>query len=181
MAFLDKLMGGNSSNGRRPAEGGNDRDYIDLSDDTASEKGGDAGASTLVRFAELRALDDLKQFSSYVYDGSLLVIDFAKVQGDEILLRRLTNELRKLAQDTGGDIAGLGDHHILITPAGVKVDRRKLTAAKGDDDTPTQRMPRTSASAPEPVVSLAPASAPASPSGPPVRTNGGAGRRMASK
>jgi SepF-like predicted cell division protein (DUF552 family) len=181
MAFLDKLIGGNNANGRRPAEGGNDRTYIDLSDFAAAEKTGEGAASTWVRFAELRALDDLKQFSSYVYDGNLLILDFSKVQGDEILLRRLTNELRKLAQDTGGDIAGLGDHHILLTPTGVKVDRKRLTATKGDDAEP-QHVPRTSASppaapAPAPLVAPAPATANA----PPARTNGGTGRRMANK
>ncbi|GEM_PF-43964 len=181
MAFLDKLIGGNSSNGRRPAEGGNDRTYIDLSDYAATEKTGEGAASTYVRFAELRALDDLKQFSSYVYDGNLLILDFSKVQGDEILLRRLTNELRKLAQDTGGDIAGLGDHHILLTPTGVKVDRKRLTANKGDEEEPAH-VPRTSASpAPAPAPMVAPAPAPAPAAAPPVRTNGGVGRRMANK
>jgi len=175
MAFLDKLIGGNSQNGRRAPEGGNERDYIDLSDYAATEKTGEGAASTYVRFAELRALDDLKQFSSYVYDGNLLILDFSKVQGDEILLRRLTNELRKLAQDTGGDLAGLGDHHILLTPTGVKVDRRRLTAVKGEDEAP-QHVPRTSATpAPAPAPIVAPAPAPAAP---PARTNGSVGRRM---
>lgn len=180
MAFLDKLIGGNSQNGRRAPEAGNERDYIDLSDYAATEKTGEGAASTYVRFAELRALDDLKQFSSYVYDGNMLILDFSKVQGDEILLRRLTNELRKLAQDTGGDLAGLGDHHILLTPTGVKVDRRRLTAQKGDDE-PVQHVPRTSAS-PAPAPAPAPVAAPApSPAAPPARTNGSVGRRMASK
>ena len=102
----------------------------------------------------MRQLDDLKQFASHVYDGSMLILDFKAVQGDEILLRRLTNELRKIAQDTGGDIAGLGDHHILLTPSGVKVDRRKLAAPKEEP----AHVPRTG-----------PSSAPGAP---PARANG---------
>ena len=109
-------------------------DWIDLSDYAAHEKVGDAGASTWVRFAEIRQLDDLKKFSTLVYDGSMLVLDFRPVQGDEVTLRRLTNELRKLAQDTGGDLSGLGDHHILVTPAGVKVDRKKILGKETEAD-----------------------------------------------
>lgn len=133
-------------------------DWIDLSDYAANEKVGDAGANTWVRFAEIRQLDDLKRFSALVYDGSMLVLDFRPVQGDEVTLRRLTNELRKLAQDTGGDLAGLGDHHILITPAGVKVDRNKIST-KGQSDEPVAP-PVRSGPAPAPAPAPMP-SAPA--------------------
>lgn len=133
-------------------------DWIDLSDYAANEKVGDAGANTWVRFAEIRQLDDLKRFSALVYDGSMLVLDFRPVQGDEVTLRRLTNELRKLAQDTGGDLAGLGDHHILITPAGVKVDRNKVSAKASADAEPAAPPVR---SGPAPAAAPAPAPAPA--------------------
>lgn len=126
-------------------------DWIDLSDYAANEKIGDAGASTWIRFAEIRQLDDLKRFSALVYDGSMLVLDFRPVQGDEVTLRRLTNELRKLATDTGGDLAGLGDHHIIITPAGIKVDRNKVDMKPAD----------ASAAAPQMRTAYAPAAAPA--------------------
>lgn len=102
-------------------------DYIDLSDyaAAASESG---GASTYLRFAEIRKYDDLKEFAGYVYDGNILVLDFAKVSSDEILLKRVTNDLRKIAADVNGDIAGLGDNMIVVTPGGTKIDRRKMRA-----------------------------------------------------
>ena len=142
-------------------------DWIDLSDYASTEKTGEGGgAHTLVRFAELRALDDLKHFATYVYDGSILILDFSKVQGDEILLRRLTNELRKLATDTGGDLAGLGDHHILLTPTGVKVDRKKLSTKAEAEAEPDAPAPR---AGPAPLPS---------PAAPPSAPGGGKGRRM---
>lgn len=122
MGLVSKLFGDDTS--RRTAS---TTDYIDLSDYAAAERAGDGAASTYVRVAELKSLDDLKHFSSYIYDGNMLILDFRPVQSDEITLRRLTNELRKIAQDIGGDIAGLGDHHILLTPTGIKVDRRKVS------------------------------------------------------
>ncbi|MHB8605195.1 MAG: cell division protein SepF [Thermoplasmatota archaeon] len=107
-------------------------DYIDLSEYQTSGESGPAaatGASTYIRVAEIHKYDDLKEFGGYVYDGNILIIDFKPIAGDEIMLKRVTNDLRKLASDVGGDIAGLGDSSIILTPAGVKVDRRKLRAA----------------------------------------------------
>lgn len=147
-------------------------DWIDLSD-YAADKTGDNSASTWIRFASLKQLDDLKTLSTHVYDGTILILDFAAVQGDEIVLRRLTNELRKIAQDTGGDLAGLGDHHILLTPRGVKVDRNKLSSKPQDtDDAPVMRTNYNQApAAPAPTTMPAAASsAPATPQG--RRTNG---------
>jgi SepF-like predicted cell division protein (DUF552 family) len=172
MGIVSKLFPRDENNAKARPDA--TRDWIDLSDYSASEKTGDASAGTWVRFASLRALDDLKHYSTYVYDGNLLILDFSAVQGDEILLRRLTNELRKIAQDTGGDLAGLGDHHILLTPAGVKVDRKRLSVkAEGEDA--EANVPRTAFSpppaAPAPVASPPPAPA-AAPGGATV------GRRM---
>jgi SepF-like predicted cell division protein (DUF552 family) len=180
MSIVKKLFGEDAGNGRSKATAGHERDYIDLSDYAAAEKtGGEPAASTYIKFAQVRALDDLKHFASIVYDGNMLVLDIKAVQGDEILLRRLSNELRKLASDTGGDIAGLGDHHILLTPTGVKVDRRTLTVNKEtgemSEGSPARAPPApTPAPTPAaPTVSVAPAP---SPGGMPSRTNGSRGR-----
>lgn len=137
MGIVSKLFGEDSSNARRQAAAPSD--YIDLSDYAATEKPGEASAATYIRVAELKALDDLKHFSSYLYDGNILVLDFRAVQSDEVLLRRLTNELRKMAADTGGDIVGLGDNYVVVTPTGVKVDRRKMTPPKEEASSPPVR------------------------------------------
>lgn len=174
MSIVKKLFGEDAGNGRSKAASGHDRDYIDLSDYAATEKtSGEAAASTYVKFAQVRQLDDLKHFSSIVYDGNMLVLDIKAVQSDEILLRRLSNELRKLAADTGGDIAGLGDSHILLTPTGIKVDRRTIAIDKETGQVGEAR-PATRAAAPAP----APMVAPAAPGAPPARTNGNRGARM---
>jgi len=175
MSIVEKLFGDKSATPRGKAPAGHDRDYIDLSDYAATEKVGAAGepsAATYIKFAQVRALDDLKHFASIVYDGNMLVLDIKAVQTDEILLRRLSNELRKLAADTGGDIAGLGDHHIILTPTGIKVDGRPLTVNKETGEmgeAPQRTAPTGPPSAPVPMAAP-------TPSGPPARTNGGANR-----
>ena len=171
MSIVKKLFGEDSASGRAKGAGGHDRDYIDLSDYSATEKatGDGGGASTYIKFAQVRALDDLKHFASIVYDGNMLVLDIKAVQQDEILLRRLSNELRKLAADTGGDIAGLGEHHIMLTPTGIKVDRAPIAVNKetGEVGVASPRAQPAPAQAPTPVVSVASSAA-----SPPARTNG---------
>src|SRR5687767_9738935 len=99
MSIVEKLFGDKSAAPRGKTTSGNGG-YIDLSDYAATEKTtGEPAASTYIKFAQVRALDDLKHLSSIVYDGNMLVLDIKAVQQDEILLRRLSNELRKLASD----------------------------------------------------------------------------------
>lgn len=175
MSIVKKLFGEDSGNARAKGASGHDRDYIDLSDYAASEKatGEGAGASTYIKFAQVRALDDLKHFASIVYDGNMLVLDIKAVQSDEILLRRLSNELRKLASDTGGDIAGLGEHHIMLTPTGIKVDRNTIVVNKETGEIASaspsraQPTPAPAAAPAAPAVTVAPAA-----SAPAARTNG---------
>lgn len=172
MSIVEKLFGEKNATprGKTPTNTGG---YIDLSDYAATEKStGEPAASTYIKFAQVRALDDLKHFASIVYDGNMLVLDIQAVQGDEILLRRLSNELRKLASDTGGDIAGLGSNHILLTPTGIKVDRRQLTVNKETGEMGEANYRAAAPAAPAPMSAPAPMVAPAAPAGVPARTNG---------
>lgn len=186
MSIVEKLFGEKNAapRGKTPTNTGG---YIDLSDYAASEKAtGEPAASTYVKFAQVRALDDLKHFASIVYDGNMLVLDIKAVQTDEILLRRLSNELRKLAADTGGDIAGLGENHIMLTPTGIKVDRRQYTVNKETGEmnetpqrtaptgpAPAPRMPMTGpAAAPAPTAPAPMSAAPSAGGAPAPRQNG---------
>lgn len=126
MGLVKKIFG--EEKPTRHAKGIGANDYLDLGE--IAEQGGFAedAASTLVKVGEIHRYEDLQSFSSYVYEGNMLILDFGPVSSDEFQLKRITSELRKLAADVGGDIAGIGDHTILLTPTGVKVDRRKVRA-----------------------------------------------------
>lgn len=103
-------------------------DYIDL-EDYATETGlGESvldEATTYVRVAEIHKYDELRELANYVYRGNMLLLDFKAIAQDETILKRVTGELKKLVVDIGGDIAGLGQHTLLITPTGVRIDRTK--------------------------------------------------------
>ncbi len=101
-------------------------DYIDLEAYTAGSELFDQTASMMVRVAEINKYDDLREMANYVYQGNLLLLDFSSIAQDEIVLRRVTSDLKKLVADINGDIAGLGKTMMIVAPTGVKIDRRKM-------------------------------------------------------
>jgi SepF-like predicted cell division protein (DUF552 family) len=123
-------MGLKSLFGTKPAPktqtGG--KDYIDLEEATAGMELFDGTANMMVRIGEIRRYDDLREFANQVYQGNLVLLDFSPIANDEIVLRRVTGDLKKLAQDINGDIAGWGKFYI-VCPTGVRVDRHKNKGA----------------------------------------------------
>jgi filamentous hemagglutinin family protein len=101
-------------------------DYIDLEQYTAGSELFDQTASMMVRVAELTSYDDLRECANYVYKGNLLLLDFSAIAQDDIILRRVTSDLKKLVSDINGDIAGLGKTMMIVAPTGVKIDRQKM-------------------------------------------------------
>jgi uncharacterized protein len=104
------------------------KDYIDLEEATQGSELFDGTASMMVRVAEIHKYEDLREYANYVYQGNLLLLDFSPIAQDEIVLRRVTGDLKKLVADINGDIAGLGKTMLIVAPTGVRVDRHK---AKG--------------------------------------------------
>ena len=99
--------------------------YIDL-EKYVDTQGPASGAKMFVRVGEIHRYEDLKDFTDYVYGGNVLVLDFSPISDEEVILKRITNDLKKLSQEINGDIAGIGNHMMVITPGDVKVERRKL-------------------------------------------------------
>lgn len=98
-------------------------EFIDLED---VELGELPEAKMYVKVVELQNFNDVKEFAKYVYDGNMLILDISPLAVDDIELERATNELRRISKDINGDVAGLDRNHFMITPAGVKIDRRKM-------------------------------------------------------
>ncbi len=104
---------------------GKDRkgEYIDLEEYGGEEK---KEAKMFVKVAEIQSYDDVKDFAGYVYEGNLLILDVSPISIDDIELERVINEFKRIVQDIDGDIAGMDRNHIIVTPSGVKIDRRKI-------------------------------------------------------
>lgn len=79
-----------------------------------------------IKVAELHRYEDLGDLTSQVYNGNILLLDFTPIANDNLTLRRVTNELRAVSRDIGGDLAGVSKNLLIITPEGVKIDRTKI-------------------------------------------------------
>ena len=101
------------------------RDFIDLEEYASDAELFDATASMMVRVAEIHRYEDLREYANYVYQGNMLLLDFSSIAGDDLILRRVTDDLKRLVSDINGDIAGLGKSMMIIAPTGVRIDRRK--------------------------------------------------------
>ena len=99
--------------------------YVDLKSDTKTS------AKMHVAVGEIQRYEDIKQLSDYVYGGNVLILDFSPVSDEEVILKRITEELHRIADDIGGDIAGIGNNLMIISPTGVKIDRRKIRGKYG--------------------------------------------------
>lgn len=94
--------------------------YVESTGDTAMP------ARMHVRVGEIQRYEDLKDFTDYVYGGNVLILDFSPIAEEEVILKRITKDLKKSVGEIDGDIAGIGNNLMIVSPSGVKIDRRKL-------------------------------------------------------
>ena len=87
-------------------------------------------AETYIRVAELTNLNEMTSLKKEIYDGNILMIDISNIKGDKLLLDRALKDLRDVVIDVRGDIAGIKDDQVLVTPTGIKIDRSKLIGAR---------------------------------------------------
>jgi len=117
MGIVNKILGEKGS--------GNVDGYVDL-EKYVETTGNTGGAKMFVRVGEIQRYEDLKEFTDYVYGGNVLILDFSPIAEEEVILKRITNDLKKLTKEINGDIAGIGNNLMIIAPSDVKVERRKL-------------------------------------------------------
>jgi len=100
--------------------------YIDLEKYADAQVGGASSARMHVAIGDIQRYEELKELTDYVYGGNVLILDFTAISDQEVLLKRVTNELKRITDDIGGDVAGIGNNLMIVSPNGVKVERRKL-------------------------------------------------------
>ncbi len=105
---------------------GSTEGYVDLEKYVETKTSETSSATMHIAVGEIQRYEDIKEISNYVYGGNILILDFSPISDEEVILKRITNELKKMAKDIDGDIAGIGNNLMIISPSGVKVDRRKI-------------------------------------------------------
>jgi uncharacterized protein len=90
------------------------------------EAGALAGNKGAVRMAEILRFEDLHQVTKLAYAGDIVILDYTSIANDQIAVKRMSIDLKNVAKDTGGDVAGIAKNLLAITPAGIRIDRQKI-------------------------------------------------------
>jgi hypothetical protein len=111
-----------------PRETSGAEQYIDLTEMVFEDEGlmGTEGAQTVVKVGELFRYEDLSALTSQVYAGNIVVVDYTSIANDDLTMKRVTAELKNVARDVDGDVAGVGKNLLMVTPKAVKIDRNKI-------------------------------------------------------
>ena len=99
--------------------------FIDLGEYSRKRVSGRARGIE-VKVAEIDSFENLRELSNYVYDGNILILDFTPIMNDDLSLKRIITELKRLVEDIDGDLAGISKNLLLVAPKAVRIDRRKL-------------------------------------------------------
>ena len=115
MGLMNKLLG---SGDRRADE------YVELDlDDFDTET---ASSGTQVHIAKLGDKQDVMDIKDAVYDGDIVIADITRHSTSDRAMEHITDELKQVAREVGGDIVQKDDDQLIITPGGVTVSRTKL-------------------------------------------------------
>ncbi|MEZ5336162.1 MAG: cell division protein SepF [Methanolobus sp.] len=122
--IVNKLFGGSSKSSTLEDE------YTELDLTRYEEVIDDEPAETYIRVAELTNLNELTSLKKEVYDGNIVMIDISNIKVDKLLLDRALKDLKDVVMDVHGDIAGIKDDQVLVTPTGIKIDRSKISGGR---------------------------------------------------
>lgn len=83
-----------------------------------------------VKFGKISEINELPTVKREVFEGNIVILDVSLLKNDEIVMKRLIRELKMIVEDINGDIAGIGENYIVVTPRFIKIDRDKLFGGK---------------------------------------------------
>jgi len=117
MGLMSKILG----------EGGAGRqteDYVEL--DAGDFDTQAVEAKTEVRIANIGDKQDVIDIKDAVYDGDIVVADITRHTTQDRTMEHITDELKQVAREVGGDIVQKDDDQLIITPAEVSISRERL-------------------------------------------------------
>jgi len=79
-----------------------------------------------IKFGKISEINEIPTVKREIFEGNIVIIDISLLKNDEIIMKRLLRELKMIVEDINGDIAGIGENYIVVTPKSIKIDRNKL-------------------------------------------------------
>ena len=99
-------------------------DYVELDADKVAVD--EAGAKMQVRIANIGDKSDVIEIKDEVYDGNIVLADITRHSTQDRTMEHITDELKQIAKEVGGDIVQKDDDQLIITPTDVRISRERL-------------------------------------------------------
>lgn len=123
MGFMDRLLSEGSGRNRSRSQR-TTKDYVELDLDDFDTEVPDSG--TGVHVARLGSKQDVIVIKDAIYDGDIVVADITRHSTNDRTMEHITDELKQVANEVGGDIVQKDDDQLIITPSGMRISREKL-------------------------------------------------------
>ena len=117
MGLMSKILG--ESGGSRKTD-----DYVEIDADAFDATG--IEAERQVRIARISGSADVIDIKDAVYDGDVVIADITRHSTQDRTMEHISDELKQVANEVGGDIVQKDDDQLIITPAGVAISRERL-------------------------------------------------------
>ncbi len=117
MGLMSKILG--DSGGTRVTG-----DYVEL--EAGDLQVEDVEIETQVRIANIGDKTDVIDIKDAVYDGDIVIADITRHTTQDRTMEHITDELKQVAREVGGDIVQKDDDQLIITPTGVSISRERL-------------------------------------------------------
>lgn len=116
--FMEKIMGGKESMGSSVSE-----DYIELK--LADEYGAEADVvERSVKVCKLKGFADVDETARELSGGNIVILDMKPLADRSVNeLKHAVEEIKDVSLSMGGDIAGLSEYHLILTPPRIKIER----------------------------------------------------------
>ena len=99
-------------------------DYVELDAEDLAVDG--ASAKMEVRIANIGDKSDVIEIKDEVYDGNIVLADITRHSTQDRTMEHITDELKQVTKEVGGDIVQKDDDQLIVTPGGISVSRSKL-------------------------------------------------------
>ena len=102
-----------------------DVDAVKYEEDILSEEFLEYGI-TYVKPVKLRSLSDVQRVNQELNEGNIVLGDITPLLNrDPQELKRAIDQLKGICRGIGGDIVGIGESKILITPTNIRIYRKR--------------------------------------------------------
>jgi SepF-like predicted cell division protein (DUF552 family) len=107
------------------SRGFRDVDAVNYEEDILSEEFLEYGV-TYVKPVKLRSLADVQKVNQELNEGNIVLGDITPLLNrDPQELKRAVDQLKGICRGIGGDIIGIGESKILVTPTNIRIYRSK--------------------------------------------------------